>query len=157
MLANGMWGNGPGRYMIGLGPQAIVFPTVAGTTTSADISLVHSGSTFFGAELQAKKSQFGFYYGGSYFQRNSFVDVTNPVPNRIAGFGGINSPNSANRAIQEGSIDWTQTFWKNPQYGAVVLITQASYLTRAPWFVPAGAPKNAHLMMSFVSMRYVLP
>jgi hypothetical protein len=83
--------------------------------------------------------------------------VTNPVPGRIAGFGGANSPNSANRAIQEGSIEWTQTFWKNPQYGAVLLVTQASYLTRAPWFVATGAPKNAHLGMGYLSIRYVLP
>jgi len=39
----------------------------------------------------------------------------------------------------------------------VLLVTQTSYLTRAPWFVPAGAPKNAHLVMGFVSVRYVLP
>ncbi|HEY4676548.1 MAG TPA: hypothetical protein VIJ01_05270, partial [Candidatus Angelobacter sp.] len=70
---------------------------------------------------------------------------------------GPNSPNSANRAIQEGSIEWTQTFWKNPQYGAVLMVTQASYLTRAPWFVAAGAPKNAHLGMGYLSIRYVLP
>jgi hypothetical protein len=73
------------------------------------------------------------------------------------GFGGTNSANSNNRAIQEGSIEWIQTFWKNPQYGAVVLNTQASYLTRAPWFVATGAPKNAHLTMGYVALRYVLP
>ncbi|HET7872027.1 MAG TPA: hypothetical protein VFL42_05905, partial [Terriglobales bacterium] len=111
-----------------------------------------------GVELQAgPKTQFGAYYGGVYFQRNSFVDATNPVPGRIAGFGGLNSPNSANRAVQEGTFDWTQTFWRNPQYGAVVMVTQWSYVTRAPWFVPLGAPKNAHLGMAFVSMRYVIP
>jgi len=66
-------------------------------------------------------------------------------------------PNSNNRAIQEGTIDWTQTFWKNPQYGAVLMVTQFSYVTRAPWFVPLGAPKNAHLGMGYLSIRYVLP
>ena len=65
------------------------------------------------------------------------------------GFGGLNSPNSANRSIQEASFDWTQTFWRNPQYGAVLLVTQTSYVTRSPWFVAAGAPKNAHLMMGY--------
>jgi hypothetical protein len=73
------------------------------------------------------------------------------------GFGGINSPNSANRAIQEGSFEWNQTMWKNPQYGALVMVTQASYVTRSPWFVALGAPKNAHTVMGYVSMRYVLP
>ena len=158
VMAHGMWGSGIGRYMIGSGPDAVVFPIATGPAAfNADLSLVHSGSAVVGAEATAGKSQFGFYYGGFYFGRNSFVDVTNPVPGRIAGFGGANSPNSANRAIQEGSIEWTQTFWKNPQYGAVLLVTQASYLTRAPWFVAAGAPKNAHLGMGYLSIRYVLP
>jgi hypothetical protein len=158
VLGHGMWGNGIGRYLIGGGPNVVVFPVATGPGAfDADLSLVHSGSLILGAEATAKKSQFGFYYGGFYFGRNSFLDITNPVPNRFGGFGGPNSPNSANRALQEGSIEWTQTFWKNPQYGAVLLVTQASYLTRAPWFVPAGAPKNAHLGMGFMSIRYVLP
>jgi hypothetical protein len=67
-----------------------------------------------GVETTAGKSQFGFYYGGFYFQKNFFLDLTNPVPGRLAGFGGPGSPNSANRSIQEGTIDWTQTFWRNP-------------------------------------------
>ena len=159
LLANANWGSGDGRYMIGLGPQAVVFPIQTGPATfNIDLSMVHAGGALVGAEATAKNSQFGFYYGGFYFQRNAFQDVTSPlVVKPFIGFGGINSPNSANRAIQEGSFEWTQTFWKNPQYGAVLLVTQTSYLTRAPWFVAAGAPKNAHLMMGYVSLRYVLP
>ena len=110
-----------------------------------------------GAETTAGKSQFGFYYGGFYFQRNFAPDPTNPVPGRFVGFGAVNSPNSANRSIQEGTLGWTQTFWKNPQYGAVQLMTQYSYLTRSPWFVALGAPKNAHLSMGWVNLRYTLP
>ena len=73
------------------------------------------------------KSQFGFYYGGNYFAAQCLPgrDLT-PVTKPFIGFGGLNSPNSANRAIQEGTIDWTQTFWKNPQYGAVLMVTQFS-------------------------------
>jgi hypothetical protein len=157
VLANATYGSGNGRYMIGLGPQVVVFPNATGT--NIDLSMVHSGGGILGAEAQAgKNTQFGFYYGGFYFQRNAFPDTTSPlVVKPIIGFGGINSPNSANRAIQEGTFDWTQTFWKNPQYGAVLLVTQTSYVTRAPWFVALGAPKNAHLMMGYVSIRYVLP
>ncbi|HKR97386.1 MAG TPA: hypothetical protein VJW55_18570, partial [Candidatus Angelobacter sp.] len=112
-----------------------------------------------GSELQAgKKTLFGFYYGGFYYQRNSFPDITATTATKpFIGFGGLNSANTNNRAIQEASFDWTQTFWKNPQYGAVQLVTQTSYVTRAPWFVAAGAPKNAHLMMGYVSLKYVLP
>jgi len=116
-----------------------------------------------GVELQAgPKSQLGFYYGGMYAQRNFFCDITSPSAGACAGkpfqgFGGPNSPDSANRAVQEGTIDWNQTFWRNPQYGAVLLIAQYSYVTRAPWFVSLGAPKNAHLSMGYLSIRYVLP
>ncbi len=158
VIAHGMYGDGIGRYMIGSGPNAVVFPVATGPGAfNADISMVHAGSAVAGVETSAGKSQFGFYYGGFYFQRNSFADPTNPVPGRIAGFGGTGSTNAANRSIQEGTIDWTQTFWKNPQYGAVLLVTQASYVTRSPWFVAAGAPKNAHLGMGYLSIRYVLP
>jgi hypothetical protein len=169
-IANGMYGNGTGRYMIALGPTAVVVPVNAngGTCTSggagncdAALSLVHVLNGTGGFEWQpVAKSQFGFYYGGFYAQRNFFPDVTNPAvvkPNIGFGGPGENGSQAMNRAIQQGTIDWNQTFWRNPQYGALVLITQVSYLTRAPWFVPAGAPKNAHLTMGFVSLRYVLP
>lgn len=167
-----LWGNGIGRYFGGLAPQAVIVPIETGPTAfTVDISKVHSGGIFTGFEFHpAARTQFGVYYGGVYAQRNAFMDVTSPVvtlapcnPGDVApfhpciGFGGHNSPNSANRAVQEATLDWTQTFWKNPQYGSVQLITQWSYLTRAPWFVALGAPKNAHLFMSYVSLRYLLP
>lgn len=173
-VGNGLWGDGVGRYIIGLGPQAVVVPIQTGVSTfDIDTSLVHSGTALGGFEFAPlANTQMGVYYGGAYFQRNTFGDVTSPIvlvtPIRCApeqplqtkpcvGFGGLNSPNSANRAIQEITFDWTQTFWKSPQYGALQLVTQWSYLTRSPWFVAAGAPKNAHLFMSYVSLRYVLP
>jgi hypothetical protein len=172
-VTNGMYGYGIGRYLIGLGPQYVVRP-VALSPTSFDVatSMVHSGGGTGGFEIQAgKNTQIGTYYGGVYFQRNTFNDLTAaviatpvscapgfPAINRpCIGFGGTNSANSNNRAIQEGSLEWIQTFWKNPQYGAVVLNTQVSYLTRAPWFVAANQPKNAHLTMAYVALRYVLP
>jgi len=172
-VTNGMYGYGIGRYLIGLGPQYVVRP-VALSPTSFDVatSMVHSGGGTGGFEIQAgKNTQIGAYYGGVYFQRNTFNDLTAaaiatpvscapgfPAINRpCIGFGGTNSANSNNRAIQEGSFEWIQTFWKNPQYGAVVLNTQVSYLTRAPWFVAANQPKNAHLTMAYVALRYVLP
>jgi len=172
-VTNGMWGYGIGRYLTGLGPQYVVRP-VALSPTSFDVatSMIHSGGGTAGFEIQAgKNTQIGTYYGAVYFQRNTFNDLTAPavvtpvscapgfpaINRPCIGFGGTNSANTNNRAIQEGSLEWTQTFWKNPQYGAVLLVTQASYLTRAPWFVAPGAPKNAHLTMGYVALRYVLP
>src|SRR5262249_11008226 len=143
-----------------LAPDAVVVPVQTGAATfDVNVSGVHSGDMVTGFEwLALPKTQLGFYYGGMYAQRNAFADVTSPlIVKPFIGFGGPNSPNSANRAVQEGTLDWTQTFWRNPQYGAVLLVTQYSYVTRAPWFVALGAPKNAHLSMGYVSLRYVLP
>jgi hypothetical protein len=159
-VSSGMWGDGVGRYINALAPQTVVRPIQTGPATfDAKPSLVHSGDLVMGFEFGFHpKTQFGAYYGGAYAQRNAFIDLTSPlVIKPVIGFGGINSPNTANRSVQEGTFDWTQTFWKNPQYGAVQMVTQFSYVTRASWFVAAGAPKNAHLGMSYVSLRYVLP
>jgi hypothetical protein len=168
VVGNGVWGPGVGRYLIGMGPQAVVAPVPAsgGVCTSAGncdltVSMVRAGNALIGMEfVPTPKSQIGLYYGGAYFQRNAFPDITSGAAIKpTIGFGGINEAgaNIQNRAIQEGTLDFTQTMWKNPQYGALLLVTQASYVTRAPWFVPVGAPKNAHLFMSYVSLKYVLP
>jgi hypothetical protein len=162
----GMWGYGVGRYLTGMAPQFVVAPVQTGPTTfDVATSGVHAGDTVLGFEFRPhSKAQFGAYYGAMYAQRNFFCDITSTVAGPCAGkptigFGGPGEAGASvqNRAVQEGTIDWTQTFWRNPQYGAVLLVTQASYVTRAPWFVPAGAPKNAHLAMGYVSLRYVLP
>jgi hypothetical protein len=150
LIANSFYSDGGGRYIFGMGPQAVVLP-------DGSISLVHSASTTDGFEYQiTKKTMLYGYYGGAYFQRNAFVDTTT-AGGKIIGFGGLNSPNTNNKAIQEGTIGWVQTFWKNPQIGALQLITQYSYLTRAPWFVATGAPKNAHLGMAWADIRFTLP
>ena len=159
-VANAMWGYGVGRYLNTLAPQAVVVPVeTAPGIFDIRTSMVHSGDMVVGLEfLPHPKSQLGVYYGGVYAQRNAFQDVTSTAAIQpIIGFGGPGSANSANRAIQQGTVDWTQTFWRSPQYGALVLVNQFSYVTRAPWFVAAGSPKNAHLFMGYVSLRYVLP
>ncbi|MBZ5506854.1 MAG: hypothetical protein LAO78_15470 [Acidobacteriia bacterium] len=172
VMAYGLYGTGTGRYFNGLGPQYVVAPIATGPGTfTIDTSMVHAGSAYTGVEATMGKTQIGAYYGGYYFGRNSFNDLTaaataTPIscaPGLAAvnrpciGFGGTNSANNNNRAIQEGSFVLTQTLWKNPQYGALLLINDASYSTRAPWFVAAGAPKNAHMFMDHLVLRYVIP
>lgn len=157
LLANGIYSDGAGRYLIATGPQAVVLPSVNGTDVR--LSMVHSGGGLAGFESQvAPKTLLAGYYGGFYFQRNFALDNTaGAKPNTFVGYGFPGSANSDNRAIQEATFDWIQTLWKDPQHGSVLLNTQLSYLTRAPWFVAPGAPKNAHLAMSYVSLRYLLP
>ena len=161
-VGNAFYSYGGGRYLFGLGPQAVIRPVASTIVPGAfdiNTSLVHAGGTVMGFEAPVSNSiTLAGYYGGAYFQRNTFPDITSPLLVKpFIGFGGRNSPNTANRALQEGTFDWIQTFFKNPQYGSLQLIMQYSYLTRAPWFIPAGAPKNAHLSMAYVNLRYVLP
>jgi hypothetical protein len=153
LIGNSFYSDGGGRYIFGMGPQAVVRPD--GTP-----SLVHSGSGIGGVEYQILPQTMIYgYYGGAYFQRNFFADTSAGGANKIIGFGGPGEANNTaqNRAIQEGTLGWIQTFWKSPQYGALQLITQASYLTRAPWFVAPASPRNARLVMGWADLRYVLP
>ena len=121
--------------------------------------MVHAGAGSVGLEWRATaKDAFAVYYAADYFGRNFFPDTTDAAhPGNIIGFGGPGSPNTNNRAIQQVTFDWIKTFWKNPRYGALQFYSQYSYLTRAPWYVAPGAPKNAHLSMVYAGIRYVLP
>jgi len=151
LYANTFWSDGGGRYLFGLAPDVVVRP-------DGSLSLVHSEGGTIGFEWQMSPNTLvAGTYGAVYAQRNFFLDFTNPVPGRFAGFGAPNSPNTANRVMHEPSLNWIQTIWGSPQYGKLQLVTQASYISRAPWFVALGAPKNAHLGMGFVSLKYILP
>jgi hypothetical protein len=157
LLANAFWSDGGAHYLVGTGPQLVVRPNPAGTDVS--LSMVHAGAGSAGIEwIASEKEAFAVYYGADYYGRNFFPDTTNTAhPGTIIGYGGPGSPNTNNRAIQQVTFDWLQTFWKNPKYGALQYYTQYSYLTRAPWYVAPGAPKNAHLSMVYAGLRYVLP
>ena len=156
-LANGFWSDGGGRYLVADGPQLVLRPNAAGTNISP--SMVHAGAGSVGFEwIVNPQSAFAIYYGADYFGRNFFPDTTNIAkPSTIIGYGGPGSPNTNNRAIQEVTFDWLQTFWKSDMHGALQSYVQYSYLTRAPWFLESGAPKNAHLSMVYAGVRYVLP
>ncbi len=173
-IVNTFYSDGGGRYIYGLGPGFIIDRAANGAYQP---SLVHSGSGIAGFEYQVNKAtMFYGYYGGAYYGRDFGIDCyTQPIPvgsptGTVAacnqtpssspvydGFGYPKSSNSQNRDVQEGTFGIIETFWKNPQYGSLQLITQYSYLSRAPWYVASGSPKNAHLSMGYVDLRYVLP
>ena len=157
LLANVFWSDGGAHYLIGTAPQLVVRPNAAGTDVS--LSMVHAGAGSAGLEWRATSKQaIAIYYGADYFGRNFFPDTTNAAhPGTIIGFGGPGSSNIDNRAIQQVTFDWLQTFWKDRRWGALQSYVQYSYLTRAPWFVAPGEPKNAHLNMVYAGFRYVLP
>ena len=151
VVASGFVTDGGGRYIFGLGPDTVVRP-------NGENALVHASSGVAGLEGKIfKNTQIAAYWGTAYFARQAFIDTTNPVPGRFGGFGGTNSPNSANRLLQEATFDLTQTIWKSKQYGSLQVLTQYSWVNRAPWFVPFGAPKDAHMGMAYVDLRYIIP
>jgi hypothetical protein len=61
------------------------------------------------------------------------------------------------RSVTLPRADYIHTFWQDPQYGALQVGAQFSTVVREPWFVPAGAPKDAIAHMGFIDLRYVLP
>ena len=149
VLSNNYWSDGGGRWIFGLAPDLIVRP-------DGTLSPVHAGSTVDGFELSVKRTLFYAYYGGTFIRRDFAVDDSGKKP-VFVGYGYTGSPNSQNRSIHEPTIGLTQTFWRDPKYGALQLMLQYSYVQRYPWYVATGAPKDAHTSMIFLNLRYLLP
>ena len=154
MIATGFWSDGGGRYIGGLGPAFVV--AQPGTINSPFAArMVHSGSTIAGLEWRATKSNvIALTYSGAYFGRSFSVD---PSTGTLVGYGFSGSANLSNRAIQEGTLATRTVLWTRPGYGSVQVITQGSYITRAPWYLSPGNPKDAHAFSGYANLRYVLP
>ena len=159
VIGDSFWGDGGGRYTIGLGPDVIVTP-------NGQLSGVHSGAGLGGLEWQTSpKLSVSGYYGGVYFGRNfGLLPSTTPGAScagiagfTCVGFGFPGSENTNNRTVQEASADIIPTLWSNENYGKVQIIMQYSYLSRNPWFLSPTSPKNAHLSMVYLDFRYTLP
>jgi len=154
LILTGFWSDGGGRYIGGLGPGFVV-AQYGSKTAPFTAQLVHSGSGIAAAEWQATKSTvLSATYSRAYFDR---VFSTDPSTGTLVGYGFAGSANSNNRAIQEGTFATQRTLWKRAGYGSVQMITQSSYIVRAPWFVASGTPKNAHVFAGYANLRYVLP
>ena len=162
LIANSFYSDGGGRYIFGLGPDAIVKP-------NGTLSGVHSGSGLAGFEWQTTPRYMLYsYYGAAYFERNFGLLGATPASScagslgfTCVGFGFPGSANSSNRAIQEGTFGVIPTLWSSPNFGKIQIITQYSYLVRSPWSIPDTTsgpnPKNAHASMVYASFRYLLP
>ena len=159
LIANSFYGDGGGRYIEGLGPDAIVKP-------NGTLSAVHSGAGLGGLEWTPnRRYMFDAYYGVAYFEKNFglFATPGSTCNGRLGflcvGFGFPGSANTTNRAIQEATVDVIPTLWSSEEYGKFEVITQYSYLVRSPWStqtVPL-TPRNAHLSMVYAGIRYILP
>jgi hypothetical protein len=154
LILTGFWSDGGGRYIGGLGPGFVVEQT-GSKTGPFQAQLLHSGSGIASAEWHVNKTSiFALSYSGAYFGR---VFSTDPSTGALVGYGYAGSPNSNNRALQEGTFATQTTLWKQPGYGSVQVVTQSSYISRAPWYLAPGAPKDAHVFAGYANLRYVLP
>ena len=147
LITNNFWSDGAGRYIFGAAPDFIV-------RSNGSLSLIHSGSTVDGFEARVGKTQIYGYYGGIYVGRNTALDANGTS---LIGYGYRGSANSQNRSMQEGTIGITQTFFNDPKYGAVSMYIDYAYFWRNPWYVAAGAPKNAKQDAVWFDLRYTLP
>lgn len=147
LITTNYWTDGDGRYLFGQAPDVIV-------RSNGSLSPVHAGGTVDGFEATVKKTLLFAYYGGIIVERNVALDANGKS---LVGYGYNLAGPGQNRAIQEGTFGFNQTFWKNPKYGAINLIGQYEYATRDPWSVAAGAPKATHDNTIYFDVRYTLP
>lgn len=156
LIALGYWSDGGGRYLNGTGPGFVVLQT-GSKQAPFTAALIHSGAGIGGFEwLPNRRTTISAYASAVYYQRRYGLDPGATTATYV-GYGFPGSANTNNRAIEELSLASISTLWQRPNLGALQMVTQSSYLRRAPWYVTAGAPKDAHLFMEYVNLRYVLP
>jgi hypothetical protein len=148
VLTNNYWSDGGGRYIFGVVPDLIL-------RADGSISPIHTGSTVSGIEFTHKNLLLYAYYGGIYVARNLALDANGTTP---IGYGYPQATGgSQNRMLQEETVGFNQTIWRDPKWGAVNFMGQYSYEDRRPWsFVGAGA-REANVNQVYLNLRYTLP
>jgi hypothetical protein len=146
LIGNFFASDGGGRWLFGSGPDLII-------RGDGSISPIGAYATTSGVEYTRGNTLLYAYYGADYFNRNTTIDLNG----KLVGYGYSGSPNTQNRTIQEATGGFIQTFWKNPNWGALQFMFQYAYFVRNPWFVAVGQPKNADNSTVFVNLRYALP
>jgi hypothetical protein len=152
VLSNNFYSAGGGRYIFGQAPDLVLAPDGSITTVTA-------ASTVSGIEYTHEKTQLFGYYGGIYIDHADVPSVAGtPCMDAMScvGYGYAGSPAGQNKYIQEETLGFNQTFWKDPKYGALNLMGQYSHLHRNPWQTGTG-PQDAHMNMVFLNLRYTLP
>lgn len=158
LVENSFYGDGVGRYIGGLGPDVVVRP-------DGHLSPVRAASGVAGFEWQTTPNFLvDGYYSGAYFWRN-YATTTSALGTACGvsatpycvGFGFPGSANTNNRDYQEASVGFIPTIWSSRNYGKLEFISQFSYVVRTPWYVAPGSPKNAHVFITYIDLRYILP
>ena len=146
LISNNYWSDGGGRYIFGQAPDVIV-------RADGSLSPIHSGGFNEGFEANVGKFLVYGYYAAMYVGRNPTID-TNGTP---VGYGFRGAPNSQNKTVQEVTLGYNHTLWKDPKYGALNVITQWAWLMRNPWYIAPNSPKSTHDNTIWVDVRYTLP
>jgi len=144
VLTNNFWADGGGRYIFGQVPDLIV-------RADDTLSPIKAASTVSGFEFNHRSSLLYAYYGGIYAYRNLALDTNGLSP---IGYG-VPTSSSQNRYVQEETIGFNQTIWRNASYGALNFMGQYSHVIRNPW--ATLTPANAQVDMVFLNLRYTLP
>jgi hypothetical protein len=161
VILNTYWSQGGGRYIFGTVPDVIVQP-------DGSLSAIKAASTVAGFEYTHKNTLLYSYYGGVYaskdvgFLNNSeygygvdAINITSTTP--FTSTSNYAAAVSQNRTIQEITLGFNQTLWRDAKYGALNFMGQYSWLTRNPWGVLPGQPNEANLNLAFLDLRYTLP
>jgi hypothetical protein len=153
LIENAYAGDGGGRYIANAGaPDFIVRPANASGIDT--ISPVHSNSILGGFEWDTDPTNKLYAY---YSDVSISKDYVQTGATSYVGYGYVGSANTNNKNIEEYTLGDAYTIWKNPAYGDLKFLAQASYLDRKPWYVAPGTPTNAHVGMFFLDLRYDLP
>jgi len=147
VMGTGFLSNGGGRYIFGQAPDLIA-------NADGSLSLVKSNSMIAGLEYTNRNTLLYGYYSGIWIDQNATLDADGKTP---IGYGYVGSPAGQNHKIQEITLGFSQTFWKDGKFGALGLMGQYSHFQRDPWYVAAGSPANAKLDEVFFNLRYTLP
>jgi hypothetical protein len=144
LLTNNFWADGGGRYVFGQVPDLIV-------RADDTLSPIKAASTVSGVEFTHRNSFLYAYFGGIYAYKNLALD-TNGLT--LIGYGVPNS-SSQNRTVEEETVGFNQTLWRDAKFGALNIMGQYSYVNRKPWALVD--PSDAHVNMVFLNLRYTLP
>lgn len=146
-VSTNFYNAGDGRYIFGQAPDLIV-------RSDGSLSLVRSASFIEGFEATVKNTGLYTYWSNVYIARNTALDANGTTK---IGYGYAGSANSQNRSINEFTLGFNQTVWRNPRYGAINVMGQYEWLQRNPWYVAIGSPKNTHDNTIYMNIRYTLP
>jgi hypothetical protein len=147
LIATNFFTKGDGRYIANTNtPDFIVNPDFS-------MSAVKSWSGIYGAEVQAAKTLLFGYYSLAKVDQDVTLDANGKT---MIGYG-VTGSQTANHKLDEATVGFNQTFFRDPRIGGMQLIFQYSYLKRTPFSVPANTPADAKMNMVFVDVRYLLP